>query len=88
MWYRASGGKRYPRIQFVTTDEDVAMRAARLLGNKVHSRNHRNPTYKRLHLGRVTGVRAVKLMQELLPHMGERRSAKIREILAEGGDAL
>ena len=72
--------KARPRIQIQMTDEDVIARAARILEcgyNRSLPPSRRKPTY----VIAVTGAKATALMRQLLPHMGERRSAKIREIL-------
>ena len=68
-----------------TTDRDVAERAASLL--KVNVRPQKPKTYGlskkplyHLSLGRMT--EAISLMRQLLPIMGERRSAKIRSLLS------
>jgi hypothetical protein len=83
------GGKTYssPRITVNMTDEDVIQRVATLFNTKVYTM----PKYardgyappKQQWRATLTGARAVALMEAMLPWMGERRSAKIAEILTE-----
>lgn len=64
------------------TDLDVIERVANMWGGRVYSRTYkRRPTHKPLHRAQLTGSRAVEMMQQLLPYMGERRSQKIKELL-------
>lgn len=73
----------YPRVQFITTDCDVAMRAAALMGgNTVSHRPHPVPRHKDQYRHKLSGQRALDLMRLLLPHTGERRSADIQSILS------
>lgn len=66
----------------VTTDKDVAEKAATLMGvRKIYThrlRLARKQSYS-VYLG---GDDAIALMKQLLPHMGERRTAKIKEVIA------
>lgn len=82
--------KKYPCIQitFNTTDGDVAKRAATFLGAKANG-----PYEKRIGtkvLGtkpywsvRKSGEAAARIMKDLLPYMGERRSQQINSSLAK-----
>lgn len=81
-------GKRYkyPYIVVGMTDEDVIQSVANMFGNKVHQVDfgHRSDGIKGKPIFRATisGQRAAAFMVALLPWMGKRRSAKIKEILA------
>jgi hypothetical protein len=67
-------------ISMESTDHDVVLRAAALLGiNNIFSRVR--GSNKRTYIIRVAGARAEEYMRQLLPHMGERRAEKIRSIL-------
>ena len=78
---------RYLRITLAMTDEDVMKRAATLLGARVmgpysHPVNRPGkPIYRLVLVARKAEV----WMRKLLPHMGERRAGKIRELLEQWG---
>ena len=66
-----------------TSDKDVAERAGKLMGkeptlDKSYSPLSRKPIWR----VRVCGYRARRVMECILPWMGERRTAKIKELLA------
>ena len=74
----------YPKIVVCMTDKDVVERAALLLSNNSVYRVplSKNGVSKKLqYRAQVSGIKAALLMKELLPLMGERRSAKIQEVL-------
>lgn len=72
-----------PRIALQMTDEDVVRRAATLMGVETVSRTDRKPgIWKPCFHANLKGKRARALMERLLPHMGARRSQRIKEILA------
>lgn len=75
-----TGKGRYPRIRLGSTDADVIRRAAALLGVACYSEVSPN----RLPMFRceLSGSRATRLLVELLPLMGARRSSKIAAVLA------
>jgi hypothetical protein len=76
-----------PLIQLVMTDRDVVVRAARAMGaHKVIECKVPRKADKKIYRTNVYGSTALQLMRDLLPHMGERRSAKILEILAADTD--
>ncbi len=72
----------YPAITLGMTDEDVVARVAALFGVtfKVAQVTKGNKNFYRCV---ISGSRAAALMQELLPHMGRRRSERIGVILAD-----
>lgn len=63
------------------TDRDVIERAAELLGNKVVKQPKR--IGKQAWSVSLYGHRAVEWLRVLLPHMGQRRSARITGLLAD-----
>lgn len=75
------------RLQLGMSDRDVIEKAAKLLGKEhIHTysrlgqggyRIHHKP----LHVLLIRGYLAARTMEAILPYMGERRSAKIRELL-------
>lgn len=79
--------KVYHRLRVVMTDQDVLERAANIIG-----REHCTlipESYKRMAHHKSTWVLSVHkkavlgpLLARLLPYFGERRSAKVREVLA------
>ena len=71
---------KYPRIRLGMKDRDVVGRAATLLGSRLRVTLHPAPKAAMWHT-EVSGAEAIRLLWELLPHMGARRSAKIAEIL-------
>ena len=77
--FRLSNG-RYPSIWLGMTDEDVVRKAATFLQSKVYITLRKVPR-KTVFTAFISGARARDLMKELLPYMGERRSAKITEVL-------
>lgn len=72
-----------PVIVVSMTDEDVVARIAKLFDTtyykSVAKRMHWKPTF----ITRLTGVRAVSMMQRLYPLMGQRRQQRIAEIVSE-----
>jgi hypothetical protein len=66
------------------TDQDVVQRAADLMECRAGGpyMNPRRPDHSPTWKCQVTGAKAERLMREVLPHMGSRRAAKIRELLA------
>jgi len=65
------------------TDEDVVRHLQQLvgIGRITFLRNKRKPNHKPTWRWRVEGPPAIKLMEELLPHMFSRRSNRIREVI-------
>lgn len=78
--FDAPGGN--PRIRVKMTDFDVVFRAADLMGATTYvepGNIHR--WHSDLLVAQTTGDNAVRVMREILPWMGSRRSAKITEIV-------
>lgn len=74
-------------VQVKMTDEDVVVKAHKLMGSpsvRRHVDNRKeqnNDTY----VTRVYGAKAEAVMRAVLPHMGTRRSQKITELLSMEG---
>lgn len=73
----------YPKIVINMTDRDIIQRVCTLWQTKLYElpmyRDDRKPAYR----AHKTGAPAVEVMKAIYPHMGERRKAKIDEILSE-----
>lgn len=71
-------------IQLKMTDEDVVLRAAALLGARAHENNwaRDNRDHQTVWRCAVSGAKAERIMRLVRPYMGQRRGAKIDEILA------
>lgn len=74
-----------PTISVGMADRDVMDRVAVLMGGHVLTAKKRQPHHKTLYIVNLNGTRAHRLMRTLQPFMGERRAAKIGEILAADG---
>ena len=71
------------KISIEMTDRDVVERVAQLFGVGYLHRPKRAATqHKQTYATCVRGRPAIILMKQLLPHMGSRRQARIREVLA------
>lgn len=68
-----------PNVSVSTTDRDVLERAACLMGSKV--RGPFDTGHKPIWSASLSGDRALDLMRRLLPLMGQRRTAKIQEVI-------
>lgn len=76
--------RRLPRIDFVSTDFDITMRVSDLMGSPMRGRNRkpgesfgRKPVF----VTQLGGKRAAGWMMTIYHLMGNRRRARIREIL-------
>ena len=73
-----------PVIAVAMNDEDVVRRVGCLINCAVHGphlkQGGRRPTFRTA----VHGHKAEALMEMLLPFLGERRSARVREVLDAG----
>lgn len=73
-------------IQLGSTDRDVVERAHRLMGAtaKIVERGQkRKPSHNTIFSVQVRGGRAEQIMREILPEMGQRRGARVQEVLAQ-----
>lgn len=77
----------YPKVVVTMTDEDVILRAAELFGTGVYVVPNKRPVDRlQQYRTQVSGVKAANLMEQLIPHMGSRRTQKISEILFAYGE--
>ena len=75
-------GSGTPVVQLQMTDGDVVERAAALMGARVLHRSGRTPAHKDIWRANVYSDGAIDVMRAILPFMGERRAARISEILS------
>ncbi|MDE2020618.1 MAG: hypothetical protein KGJ13_09810 [Patescibacteria group bacterium] len=72
------------KIQLKMTDEDVILRAAKIMQSKVAPPIiPKKPTHKIQFSTSLSGYRARKILEIILPFMGIRRSIRIRELMTE-----
>lgn len=72
-----------PCIQLAMTDRDVVERAALLLGSNLRVHSDKRGNRKACWQTRPHGYRAIGWMLTVYSFMGERRRAKIREVMKE-----
>jgi hypothetical protein len=72
----------YPRIELQMTDRDVVEKVSRMLGIVMYETKRRSENRKPTWRVCVTGKKAKQIMHYLMPLMGERRKARILEVLA------
>jgi len=70
-----------PMIAIQMSDEDIVQRVAAMWGRKVNGPYERKDGYKTTWRCTVTGKKAVGWMLTLYVFMGERRQAKIRDVI-------
>lgn len=73
----------YPRVDMTSTDRDVVVRAAALMGGQVRAKRPQRAHYKVPYCVQIVSKQAAAIMREVLPHMGKRRSARIHQLLKE-----
>lgn len=73
---------KYPRIRVEMTDHDVVLRLQEMLGGVVCLPRVRKRHWKPTMQLQINGSDAIKAMRAVRPWMGERRGAKIDELLA------
>lgn len=71
-----------PRVSLRMTDKDILERFAKELGVEYQEEAPPKSHWNMIFRCNIYGDRAAVLMERILPWMGERRSAKIRECLA------
>jgi hypothetical protein len=72
------------RVALYMTDKDVVERAAKLIGVEVRTSQPKRPlTAKLVYRIQFFGNKAVAVMEAILPFMGERRSERIKYLLAK-----
>lgn len=83
---RNNRSKRWtPVIQIKMTDKDVIDKLGELINRKTRGPYNYSSNFttsrKDVYMMDLVGPPAIKLMLALLPHMGERRAGKIREVV-------
>jgi hypothetical protein len=78
---------RYPKIQVSMTDRDIIDRVSVLFGTKTYAKPpaRKYPDRRPQWQAQISGVGAAEWMVRLRPWLGERRRAKIDEVLIEYG---
>lgn len=72
---------RTPKITLSMTDADIIQRVASMCHKKVYTVPPRKDGWKTVYRVEVFGEQAIELMRKILPHMGQRRSKKINEVI-------
>src|SRR6516225_7531643 len=81
--WRRIGSHHYPQIQVCMTDHDIVERVAKMLGNSVTiAKRPKVANHKQMWCTALHGQKAADWMAVVLPWLGERRAAKVKEILA------
>lgn len=70
-----------PAIQLEMTDKDIVERAARIMGAPIGQFRKRAEHHKGTYRTELSGIRIKEVANAILPYMGERRSARIKELL-------
>jgi hypothetical protein len=70
-----------PYIRVGMADKDIVERISDIIGGNVHPEKPRKLHYKIQYRLSISGKPAIIIMKLILPHMGERRSKKIRELI-------
>lgn len=73
--------RNIPTVEVKMCDLNVINRVAMLIGRKVTPIPPARDGYQPQYRARIQGEPARELMRELLPHMGQRRTARIKELL-------
>lgn len=79
---RLLGPTGTPTIKVAATDHDVVLKAAVLMGCDAKNANRQTVAGKPVFTAEICGDRALALMRLLLPHMCQRRRAKILEVIS------
>lgn len=74
--------QRGPSIRLSMTDRDIVERAGIIMGTHCHPMTPR-PNRKQAFRANIHGPRSIAMMERILPYMGTRRGAKIREIMQQ-----
>lgn len=84
-YFGVAGAYRNPVVHLTMTDGDVVEEVIKvylsLTGRQIKPHRRYLPSGKVGYQSTLTGMAAVKVMCEVLPYMGERRSLKIREVI-------
>lgn len=83
LWQKSiSGSKeyRYPLIVVSSIDLDVIERAMLIMGSCKPIKLSRNKPGKQMWRTQIGGKRSLAIMAQILPYMGQRRTARINEL--------
>lgn len=80
---RREGRAPVPEVRLQMQDRDVVERVAEWLERPVYELQPRGSARRSSYVVTISGTLAKGLMKALKPMMGERRTAKIEEILAD-----
>lgn len=73
---------KYPvGIWLHMTDEDVVAKACVMLGTKYHKMGKRKEHWKDSYKTGLRGRRAIEIMKQILPYMGQRRTLKLQDCI-------
>lgn len=77
-----------PRLRVKMGDLDVILRAADIMGARVHTEFDDRPTVSGrprspMHVAALHGEAALSVMRAVLPWLGSRRSARVADIVAK-----
>jgi LAGLIDADG-like domain len=78
---KGSGRNPRPLIGVKMTDRDVVERVAKLFGTSVTTVTHPREGWKTSYVTRVGGLKAISIMKQILPYMGERRTEAIEMLI-------
>jgi hypothetical protein len=76
-------GRQYPRLDLASTDEDVVRRFAQIIDGRAVYGPIQVGTKKPFWRWQATGGPAVRALELLAPHLGERRTNRSNEVLAQ-----
>lgn len=82
-WKKRPGREAQPQISIQMCDEDVIRRLAAVWNSAVARREPKHSHWSPSWETSIGGRKAFLVMRAVLPIMGERRAAKIREIMEE-----
>lgn len=81
LWQDTKSERSYPRLELSSTDQDVVLRFAGILGGAIYGpieRENRKPFWR----WTATGERARSALAVLAPQLGARRTARMDDVLA------
>ena len=72
-----------PGVRVAMTDKDIIERAAKLMGGNI---GYEFGTKKLVWTTGIYGNQALSLLEQILPYMGQRRTAKIKDVMQQAAD--
>jgi hypothetical protein len=89
LWQKTPESRSYPRIELGSSDEDVVRRfndvigGGKVLGPYTRAGHPDRPTRKPMWFSRRVGASAREALALLAPYLGERRTARMHEVLSQ-----